>query len=360
MNKIFFFLIISSFFIACKSKVEKVKATQQDITESVYASGTVKAENQYQVYSNVNGIIKQFLITEGNMVKVGTPLIAVQNETSKLNSENAKIAANYNDFDANQSKLNELKTNIDFAKNKFLTDSSLYVRQQNLWKQQVGSQVDLELKQLNFQSSKSNLQAALIRYSDLKRQLNFASQQSKKNLMIAEKQLGDFIIKSEIEGKVYSLLKEKGEMVNTQTPLAIVGSANHFKIELQIDEYDIVKIKNGQLILVTLDSYKEQVFEAVVKKINPIMNERTKTFMVEAEFTIKPNTLFPNLTVEANIVINTKKNVLTLPRNLVSDDSFVTKADGEKVQVKTGLKDYNKIEILSGISASDDLIVPAK
>jgi HlyD family secretion protein len=88
----------------------------------------------------VNGIIKQFLITEGDMVKVGTPLIAVQNETSKLNSENAKIAANYNDFDANQSKLNELKTNIDFAKNKFLTDSSLYVRQQNLWKQQVGSQ----------------------------------------------------------------------------------------------------------------------------------------------------------------------------------------------------------------------------
>jgi HlyD family secretion protein len=210
---------------------------------------------------------------------------------------------------------------------------------------------DLELKQLNFQSSKTNLQAALIRYSDLKRQLNFASQQSKKNLMIAEKQLGDFIIKSEIEGKVYSLLKEKGEMVNTQTPLAIVGSANHFKIELQIDEYDIVKIKNGQLILVTLDSYKEQVFEAVVQKINPIMNERTKTFMVEAEFTIKPNTLFPNLTVEANIVINTKKNVLTLPRNLVSDDGFVTKADGKKVQVKTGLKDYNKIEILSGISA---------
>jgi multidrug efflux pump subunit AcrA (membrane-fusion protein) len=360
MNKIFFFLILSSFFIACKSKVEKVKAMQQDITESVYASGIIKAENQYQVYSNVNGIIQQFMVTEGDLVKMGTPLIAVQNETSKLNSENAKLAANYNDFDANQSKLNELKTSIDFAKNKFLTDSSLFVRQQNLWNQQVGSQVDLELKQLNFQSSKSNLQAALIRYSDLKRQLNFASQQSKKNLKIAEKQLGDFIIKSEIEGKVYSRLKEKGEMVNVQTPLAIVGSANKFKIELEIDEFDIVKIKTGQLILVSLDSYKDEVFEAMVNKINPLMNERTKTFMVEAIFTKQPPTLFPNLTVEANIVITTKKNVLTLPRNVVSDDSFVTKADGEKVAVKTGLKDYNKIEILSGISANDELIVPAK
>jgi len=360
MNKIYFFLIFSSFFIACKSKVEKVKAMQQDITESVYASGIIKAENQYQVFSNVNGIIQQYLVTEGDMIKVGTPIIAIQNETSKLNSDNAKLAANYNDFDANQSKLNELKTSIDFAKNKFLTDSSLYVRQQNLWKQQVGSQVDLELKQLNFQSSKSNLQATLIRYSDLKRQLNFASQQSKKNLMIAEKQLGDFVIKSEIEGKVYSRLKEKGEMVNVQTPLAIVGSANQFKLELEIDEFDIVKIKKGQLILVSLDSYKGEAYEAVVQKINPIMNERTKTFMVEALFTKQPTTLFPNLTVEANIVITTKKNALTLPRNVVSEDGFVTKENGEKVAVKTGLKDYNKIEIISGISANDELIVPIK
>jgi HlyD family secretion protein len=360
MNKLFLLVVFSSLIIACKSKVEKVKATQQDITESVYASGIIKAENQYQVYASVSGIVQHFMVTEGDMIKVGTPIIAIQNETSKLNSDNAKLAANYNDFDANQSKLNELKTSIDFAKNKFLTDSSLLVRQQNLWKQQVGSKVDLELKELSFQSSKSNLQAALIRYSDLKRQLNFASQQSKKNLKIAEKQLGDFIIKSEIEGKVYSLLKEKGEMVNVQTPLAVVGSANHFKLELQIDEYDIVKIKKGQLILVSLDSYKGEVYEALVEKINPIMNERTKTFVVEALFTKQPATLFPNLTTEANIVISTKKNVLTLPRNVVSDDGFVTKADGEKVQVKTGLKDYKKIEILSGISTNDELIVPAK
>jgi multidrug efflux pump subunit AcrA (membrane-fusion protein) len=139
-----------------------------------------------------------------------------------------------------------------------------------------------------------------------------------------------------------------------------MGSANHFKLELEIDEYDIVKIKNGQLILVSLDSYKGKVFEAMVHKINPIMNERTKTFMVEAFFSKQPDILFPNLTIEANIVISTKKNTLTLPRNLVSDDGFVTKENGEKVAVKTGLKDYNKIEILSGISANDELIVPTK
>jgi hypothetical protein len=90
------------------------------------------------------------------------------------------------------------------------------------------------------------------------------------------------------------------------------------------------------------------------------MNERTKTFTIEASFTKAPPELFPNLTVEANILLQSKKNILTLPRNMVSDDRTVTKSNGEKVSVITGLKDYQKIEILSGISADDELIVPVK
>lgn len=353
-------ILLSTAFLACKNKVEKIKPLQEDITESVYASGTIKAENQYQVYAKVNGIIKEIFEIEGNLVKLNTPLISVQNETSKLNSENAKLAASFNDFNANQNKLNDLEIGIDLAKSKFLNDSSLFVRQQNLWNQQVGSQNDLDQRKLAFQNSKTVYLSALNKYQDLKRQLQFVSQQAQKNLSIAQNQTNDFIVKSEIEGKVYSILKEKGEMVNTQTPLAIVGSANDFKLELQIDEYDIVKVQLGQLVLISLDSYKGQVYEAVINKINPIMNERTKTFLVEAKFTKQPKTLYPNLTAEANIIIQTKKNAITLPRNVVSDDGFVTKANGDKIAVKTGLKDYKKIEILSGVSISDEIIVPAK
>ncbi len=353
-------ILLSTAFLACKNKVEIIKPLQEDITESVYASGTIKAENQYQVYAKVNGIIKEIFEIEGNLVKLNTPLISVQNETSKLNSENAKLAASFNDFNANQNKLNDLEIGIDLAKSKFLNDSSLFVRQQNLWNQQVGSQNDLDQRKLAFQNSKTVYLSALNKYQDLKRQLQFVSQQAQKNLSIAQNQTNDFIVKSEIEGKVYSILKEKGEMVNTQTPIAIIGSASDFKLELQIDEYDIVKVQLGQLVLISLDSYKGQVYEAIVNKINPIMNERTKTFLVEAKFTKQPKTLYPNLTAEANIIIQTKKNAITLPRNVVSDDGFVTKANGDKIAVKTGLKDYKKIEILSGVSISDEIIVPAK
>ena len=132
------------------------------------------------------------------------------------------------------------------------------------------------------------------------------------------------------------------------------------KLEMQVDEYDILKIKKGLIVLVNLDSYKGKVFEATVTKINPIMNERSKTFVVEAEFIKQPEILYPNITFEASIVMNTKNNALLIPRNFILNDSIVMKSNGDKVIVKTGLKDYQKIEILSGISAEDELIKPSE
>ena len=360
MNKFSLLLLSFVLLFACKKKTETIQPMVTDITESVYASGVIKAENQYQVFATVNGIINHIFVSEGDEVKKGSAIISVVNETSKISTENARLAAAFNDFDNNKSRLNELKVNIDFAKNKWQVDSSLYIRQLNLFNQQVGSQVELDQRKLAFENSRALYQSALLKYDDLKRQLNFVSQQSKNNLQISEQQNQDFEVKSEVDGKVYSLLKEKGEMVTPQTPLAVVGSTNKFKVELQVDEYDIVKLKAGQLVLISLDSYKGEVFEAVIEKVNPLMNERTKSFLVEAKFIQTPPVLYPNLTVEANIVIQTKKQTLTIPRNLVSDDNMVTLKDGNKVKVELGLKDYERVEVISGIKAEDELIVPVK
>jgi HlyD family secretion protein len=352
-----FILIILS---ACRDKVEKIRPTIENISESVYASGILKSNNQYQVYSKVSGLIRDIYVTEGDIVKQGTPLMNISDETTKLNTENAKLAADYSDFKTNASKLNELQINIDLAKSRMVNDSLLLNRQKNLWEQQIGSKNELERRELAFQNSQTEYESARLRYDDLKRQINFNSEQSKNNLQISKKIEGDYIIKSEINGKVYNLLKEKGEMVNPQTPLAIVGDADNFILELQVDEYDIVRVKNGQKVLVSLDSYKDQVFEASVDKIYPIMNERSKTFTVEAIFTRKPPTLFPNLNMEANIVIQVKNNVLTIPRKFISDGDYVVKSNGDTIKIQTGLKDYQKAEIISGIKENDELIIPKK
>ena len=80
-----------------------------------------------------------------------------------------------------------------------------------------------------------------------------------------------------------------------------------------------------------MDSYKGQVFEAEVKKINPVMNAQSKSFLVEAVFLTPPPALYPNLTTEANIIIAVKDKVLTIPR---------------------------KVEIISGLTKNDVILKP--
>jgi HlyD family secretion protein len=344
--------------VSCTKKEQSIKPTREDIVVSVYASGYIKAASQYQAFSNVSGIIHHVWVQEGDTVQDGQPMFALLNETSKLSKEYAALAAEYNDYAANQAKLREMEINIDFARNKMQNDSLQWIRQQSLWAQQIGSRNDLEQRELAYKNSKTAFYAASLRYDDMKKQLQFLSRQSKKNLSISQQQLSDYTVKSEINGRVYSILKEKGEMVNPQTPLAVLGSANDFIIELQVDEYDIVKIKNGQKVFVTMDSYKNQVFEAEIVKVFPLMNERSKTFTVDAVFKKMPEVLYPNLTVEANIVVDTKTDVLTIPLNVIGDSNYVMKKNGERVRIETGLRDYKKSEVLSGITETDELIQP--
>lgn len=350
--------LLALFLFSCKEKKEKIKAERSAITESIYASGTLKSRNQYQAFATVNGIIGEIYVTEGDSVKKGSPILSISNDAQKLSKENAELLAQYNDISNNQDKLNEASSFIELSKNKMKIDSAMYFRQLSLWQQQVGTKADLEQKELAYQNSKTNYYSSVVKYNELKRQLSFTSRQSQKNLMISSKNESDFTLKSEVDGLVYTLYKSQGEIVSIQTPLAVIGDAKNFILEMQVDEYDVFKIKKGQIVQVSMDSYKGQVFEAKVTKINPLMNERSKTFLIEAEFTKGPEALYPNITFEASIVLKSKDNVLLLPRNYVLNDTSVLKSDGKYLRVQTGLKDYQKIEILSGITESDEFILP--
>ena len=359
MKKLLIYISASLILFACGKKPESTLPTIETITESVYASGSVESIDQYQVFASVNGIISSVNVAEGDVVDAKTKLFSIFNESSRINRENAELNAEFSDINSNNSKLNDLKLAIELAKNKMLNDSISFSRQKILYSKEAISSSQLEQSELVYQSSKTNYLSNQLKYIDLKKQLNLTDKQSKNNVKLTQELENDFFITSDIKGRVYSILKKKGEMVNTQTPLAIIGDAKAFKIVMEVDEYDIIKIKKGLKIVVSLDSYKGQTFEAVVSKIDPIMNERSKTFTIEAAFINQPPVLYPNLTLEANIVIKTKPNILTIPRKYLINDQYVVLENGEKKYIKIGLKDYEKVEVISGIDKTDKIIIPS-
>lgn len=239
-----------------------------------------------------------------------------------------------------------------------MNDSLLFVRQKSLWAKNIGSKVELERAELNFQNAKTTWESARLRYADEKRRLELLSRQAFKNLEITRTSESDYTVRSILDGRVYDLLTEKGQMVSTQTPLAVIGDAAAFILELDVDEYDITRIREGLAMKVTMDSYKGQVFDATITKINPIIDPQTKSSVVEAVFTNPPPRLYPNLTVETNIILQVKPKALTIPRQYLLDEGRVITAGGDTLRVEVGLRDFQKAEILSGLTEEDVIRLP--
>lgn len=353
----FLLLMVS---ISCSKKNDGIHPVLGTVTESVYASGVVKAENQYTVFPTVNGILQKILVEPNQSVQTGQTLFKIESELATLNTENARLAYELSQEGNRyiQDKIAELEMKVVLAKQKLSFDEINYNRNKKLKDKEIISEADFEVTELAFKSSKLNYQTAKTQLEQLREQLKNDQNRSRVTLKINEKSERDFSVKSAISGQLFDVLVKEGTLVTTQTPLAIIGKENSFLLELEVDENDMVRVILGQKALLTLDSYKGQVFEAVVDKIYPNMDVRSRTFRIEAHFVKPPPKLYPNLTAEANIVIQTKKNVITIPKNYLLDGAYVLVNNDEKRKVKVGLSDYQKVEILEGLSATDLIYLP--
>ncbi|GAA4275423.1 efflux RND transporter periplasmic adaptor subunit [Aquimarina mytili] len=352
---LFFYILIAS----CTPNDQKILPTKTTITESVYSSVTIQPDSLYHAYAAVHGILDKNLIEEGDVVKKETPLVQIINSNPKLNTENAKLSLDLaqKNYNGSAAILSSIQDEIEAATLKLSNDSINYCRQKNLWEQRIGSKVEFDTKKLAYELSESSLNLLKSKYQRTKDELETQLKQAENNYKTSLITTKDFTINSKIHGKVYALYKNPGEIVNTLEPLAAIGSANVFVIEMLVDEVDIVKIKKGQTAVITLDAYNSKVFTAEVSKIYPKKDERNQTFMVEALFDQNPEVLYPGLSGEANIIIDTKKDVLTIPKQYVIDDTKV-KTDAGIIEIKIGLQSMDTVEVLSGITTETWIYKP--
>jgi len=167
-------------------------------------------------------------------------------------------------------------------------------------------------------------------------------------------------IRSDCDGIVYQVMKEQGEAVRMNEPVAFVGDASKRIIRLGVDQQDIEKIKLGQQVLFKADITGDSVYSAVVKKIYQMMNESNQSFRVDAVFSEPFPSSFIHCPIEANIVVNKKESALVLPRTaLEGKDSLLIEENGnrKKIHVSTGAANGDYVEILNGIDEKTNVIV---
>ena len=354
------FILLTFLIFSCKKKLDETKPTIGEITESVYASGIIKAENQYTVFSTVSGILKKIDVVAGQAIFKDQLLFELENDKAELNTQNARLAyqLSQNDNHYIQDKISEMEIKVQMAREKLLVDKSFFDRNNCIKQYNIISEVDFEKVALACKSSQLNLQTSQKQLSQLKAQLKFEQNKNNILLQIGQATQNDFQIKSAFSGELFDVLVKEGTLITPQIPLAIIGQKNAFLLELEVDENDMARIKLNQSVLITLDSYKIQVFDAKVDKIFPIMNNQSRTFKIEAHFINPPKKLYPNLSAEANIVIRTKKNAITIPKVYILKGDSIQIGKKEKRKVKIGLSDYKNVEILEGLKADEIIYKP--
>jgi len=346
--------LFSVLIFACGKKGETLSPSNQEIVESVYASAKIKAYQQYSQKVSLGGKLLNYFVSEGDLVKAGQPIAQLENISPELSVKNAEMALQIaND---NESQLQELVYQSRNASKQLIFDSIAYFKQIRLFKNDIGTKSQLDAFKLKYETSKNTYSGIFERLNSQKHIVSRAKEQAKNNLAISRKNNADFTINSYIEGKIYSLPYEIGEMVSPVQEFAVIGNDKQFIIEMDIDESDIAKIKVGQKIIVKMEAYK-QTFDATVSKIYPSLDAKSQSFKIEGKFKQEMPTLYPGLTAEANIITNTKSNALVIPLSYLVEEKYVITKSG-KLEVETGLRNFNFVEITKGIDKTTVLMKP--
>lgn len=362
--KINYLAILSTllFFSCANTSNQEIKPIRKDISEIVFASGSLESDNKYNLTAQTDGNIIKLNLVEGATVAVNQLVAVIDNKQNIISTNNAaeqlKIAQ-YNNTD-NAPLLQQIKANIEAAKEKLSQDITQEQRYQELYNQSSVTKSELEKMQLSTKTSKANLAA-------LEQQYKSVQQQNKQQYITQSNAVKGSVVNQEnnqvkivAAGKVYKKVKQVGDYVRRGDVIAIIANENLLYAKLNVDENSIDKVKVGQTITIQLNTQKNKKYRGVVSEILPVFDEPSQSFIVKVQFTEKPDFTINGTQLEANILVGEKKNTLLIPRNYVSFGNKVQlKGSDDLKTIETGIVSTEYVEVLNGLT-ENDILVPVK
>lgn len=363
MRYLLFTILPLILFISCKNNTgEEVKPFRKDISEIVFASGSLESDNKYNLTAQTDGNIIKLNLTEGKDVTVNQVAAVIDNKQNIINTRNAaeqlKIAQ-YNNTD-NAPLLQQIQANIEAAKEKLSQDVIQEQRYQELFNQSSVTKVELEKMQLNTKTSKANLAALEQQYKSVQQQNKQQYISQSNTVKVSSVNEENNMVKIVAPGKVYKKVKQVGDFVRRGDVIAIIANENLLYAKLNVDENSIEKVRVGQKVMIQLNTQKKKNYSGVISEILPVFDEQSQSFIVKVQFTEKPDFTVNGTQLEANILTGEKKNTLLIPRNYMTYGNKVQLKNEKDLRViETGVISTEYVEVLKGL-AENDILVPIK
>mgnify|MGYP001226068907 CR=1 FL=1 len=340
------------FAIAYFVRTNSTSAIEYDTTTAFISSiqktsvvtGKVIPEDEVEIKPQLNGIIQQILVEEGDEVKNGD-LIAM-----------IKVVPDERSVYGAQSQVNAARLNVQNGERQM-------ERAKELFAKQIISQQEYEDSELGFNTAKENLKAA---ENDL---------EIIRNGSVSGSSTANTNIRATVSGTILEIPVKLGDQViaannfNAGTSVAIIADLNEMIFEGKVDEADVDKLIIGMPLKVSLAAIQGKQMDAKLKFIAPKGNEEQGVvqFKIEGDVFLNDSiSVRAGYSANAIMSIGKKENILCVNESLlqfnrITDKPFVEieQEDGsfKTVNVEVGLSDGINVEILKGVKEGDKIKV---
>lgn len=162
-----------------------------------------------------------------------------------------------------------------------------------------------------------------------------------------------------------------GATVKQGTNLGSVASLSTMQLPIAVDELDLTKVNVGQKAAVRVDAISGKTFDGEVTQVSNVGTTTNGVTTYDAIISVKntdKNDLKYGMTATAEIVIQDKKDILTIPIQALQNQrgkQYVSlkKADGtieQQHEVKIGIRSQTAVEIVSGLQEGDEIVMPQR
>lgn len=358
-NMRFTYIILPCLLLAaCGKKTSETNPQRKDITETVFASGTLEPENKYNLTAQTEGYLLELKFDQGDLVTAGQVLAVIDNKTSAISASEADNLLGLAGINASADgpTLKQAEQNLNLMREKASQDSLQNSRYQKLLQSNSVSRLESENAQLAWETSRTNYMNALQNYRLLKQQTEqqLISQRMQRDVNSVASDNNE--VKAVVGGKVYKRLKETGDYVRRGDIIAVIGDAEQLTAKLSIDESNISKIKLNQEVILQLNTDKSKNYTGNISEIYPAFDEATQSFFCKASFKEKPAFKIASTQLQANIIVGRKSQALVIPKIYLGYGNKVRVKNKGEIAVETGFISGEWVEILNGLAESDIII----
>lgn len=348
-------------------KASLISVGRQEQRRNIEAVGSLVAYDEVTVSSEAEGRVEQVNFDVGDRVVKGQVLarispiemqLTVEQQDAALAQARARLG-----LTDSQKELKDVRDAAEVKKAAAdLNDAEQrYRRAQSLLETGVIPRQQYDEAEARLKSARATYDIAVQQVENLRASM----QQSKASLNLASKRLRDAEIRAPFSGHIKARLVTAGQYLKIQTPVMTLVNIDPLRVRLNVPEKMSPWVRTGREVTLTMEAFPGREFSARVSRINPAVDEKTRTFEVEALVANPKGELKPGSFVKASIPSDKVDSILTIPEKATTylfGAYKVFVVQGAKVkerEIKLGDHIGDQVEVIEGLRPDEQIAISA-